>query len=122
MPTRKRAPSKNTYAVALKHAEKEYAKKLKERDAASADLARLNGELPNLESMIRVLKNQLHPSAAAPYLPPAVWPSDGAKPAHPANGEVPEGAGSILANADGSTPQQTTPDIDSIPGMEGEWT
>lgn len=118
MPKRKIHPRTNHFATALRHAEKEYTRKLAERAKAVSVLAQLNLEIPNLEQMIRVLKNNINPAPVIPIGSALLLP-----PHEP--GEVPEGVGSIAVNADASAPapQQQAPDIDSIPGMTEEgWT
>ena len=116
MTTRKRNPSRNSFSVALKHAEKELALRLRELADARASVHRCTVEIPNLENMIRAMKSQLNPMVTGPL---AAVRSD--TPGLVDAREVPEGAGSIPANADAPQPQDV-PDLNSLPGMEGEWT
>jgi hypothetical protein len=87
--------SRNTFAVALKHAEKELASKLKERMEAQNVVARLNYEIPNLQNMVRVLERQLTPEAIPPQLQESVALPPFALDGLPPVKEVEPGMGSI---------------------------
>ena len=103
--------SHNTFAVALKHAEKELAAKLKERVEAQNVVGRLNYEIPNLQNMVRVLQAQLNPQAQPAQIlnGPLVPTTDVLPPVK----EVEPGMGSIPAHTDAATPM-TVPDIESV--------
>jgi hypothetical protein len=114
MPRAKRNP----FARALADAEKELARKLQLRDETRFLLQTLNGQIPNLERTVQALKIQLDPSPIAVINAVEVISLGTGVPLAAAR-EVPEGAGVILPGV--VTPTPATPDIESIPGMEGEW-
>jgi hypothetical protein len=107
--------SRNTFVVALKHAEKELASKLKQRLEAQNIVGRLNYEIPNLQNMVRVLQAQLNPEAMPTQpgngsLPPSVL---AAIESLPPVKEVEPGMGSIPFSGEAST-SATVPDIESV--------
>lgn len=112
-----RTPKPKTYsfAVALEQAKKLLGEKIDARNAAYEDAAVLNVEIAGLEATIRALNNQLQPG-------PVVLPPMTSTPSGPGNyiREIPEGAGSILVGV-GNPPQQLAPDLDELPGMDGEF-
>lgn len=123
MATKKTDP----FAIALKQAEKSLDLAVKQRESAIKELTRLAVLIPNLETTVSALKNQLKPGSAPTQ--PVQLASVGTPHVRPANDpgkilldplvsrDVPEGAGVILA-AEGPAPQEV-PDLDSLPGMKG---
>jgi hypothetical protein len=115
MTTKKTTPN-GTFALALKHAEKELKLKTKELAIAQAAVSRLNAEIPGLHQMIRAMKNQLG-IKQAPEIARAPIIFNGT----PLPEVDPDTMGSIPANS-GLPVEQQTPDLDALPGMDGEWT
>lgn len=52
-------PKKNTFEIALKSAEKELARAIKQREVKQKELAQLNAEIPSLQQTIQALRFQL---------------------------------------------------------------
>lgn len=108
---RKRSSEEYSFTAALETAEKLLFKKRADRKKMMEGVALLDIEIGGLEGTMQALIRQLNPGRPAALIP------DGTGQAYVV-GEVPEGAGSILS---GPEPQQTAPDLDTLPGMEGEF-
>ena len=116
---RRKGQKTSAFHNALRSAEALLGARRKELEDAQTTARRLMIEIPSLENTITALNRQLNPGQA-----PAAGPSliRNATPAEPGINEVQDGMGVVLSNTDGTPPQAVAPDIDAIPGMEGQWT
>jgi hypothetical protein len=111
------------FHAALKSAESLLAARRRELEEAQATARKLMIEIPNLELTISALNRQLNPAQASPL--PVMIGSTPVRPAAPTEeaagiNEVQDGMGVVLTTNEPVI--EAAPDIDSIPGMEGQWT
>jgi len=120
-PRRRKIAKATAFHNALRSAEALLTAREKELEEAQETARKLQLEIPNLKGTISALRIQLNP----PTLPMRVVERPvAAVVANGAEGinEVKDGMGVVLSNSTEPPPQEVAPDIDAIPGMEGQWT
>jgi hypothetical protein len=119
--SRKRKEQVNgPFQAALKSAEALLVVRKKELEDAQSTVRRLQKEIPSLQQTIVALDQQLNPDSKRVI---EIQPRKEPAAADSAEGinEVQEGMGVVLSSAEDVVVQEQAPDLDTIPGMGGQW-